>query len=47
VLACLLQKNEKLQTLLGDIHKYCNWAVRFEDKHDCQDLPVIKVWTAR
>jgi len=47
VIACLLQKNEKLQTLLGDIHKYCNWGIRFEDKQFYQHLPVIKVWTAR
>jgi len=47
VLACLLQKNENLETLLGSIHTYCKWGITFEEKDNYTDLPLIKVWTGR
>jgi hypothetical protein len=47
VLACLLQKNVKNDTLLGNINDYCIWGIVFDDKHYCKHLPLIKVWTGR
>jgi hypothetical protein len=47
VIACLLQKNEKTETLLGSIHTYCKWGITFEEKDNYTDLPLIKVWTGR
>jgi hypothetical protein len=46
VIACLLQKEGKKETLLGDIHKYCG-GVRFQDIHKFKHLPIIKCWTGR
>jgi hypothetical protein len=46
VIACLLQKEGKKETLLGDIHKYCG-CIRFQDIHKCKHLPIIKCWTGR
>ena len=47
VLACLLQKEHKTDALLGNIHAYCTWGVRFVDKEQYSHLPMIKVWTGR
>jgi hypothetical protein len=47
VLACLLQINEKNDSLLGNIHKYCKWGITFEQKDNYRNLPLIKVWTGR
>lgn len=53
VIACLLQKEEKKESLLGDIHNYCNlwgidWgAVHFNDINKYENLPLIKCWTGR
>jgi len=47
VIACLLQCNEKNVTLLGDIHRYCKWGIKFDEKHLWANLPLIKVWTGR
>ena len=47
VIACLLQKNEEKETLLGNIHEYCPWELRFDQKHLYCHLPLIKVWTGR
>ena len=47
VIACLLQKNEKKETLLGNIHNYCKWGITFEEKDNYTHLPIIKVWTGR
>lgn len=46
VFACLLQKDCKLQTLLGDIHKYCPYGIRFNDLYKF-NLPIKKCWTGR
>jgi hypothetical protein len=47
VIACLLQINQKNNSLLGNIHKYCKWGITFEQKDKYKNLPLIKVWTGR
>ena len=47
VLACILQLNGKKECLLGNIHKYCRWGIKFNKIKDCADLPIIKVWCGR
>jgi hypothetical protein len=47
VLACLLQKNEKKETLFGSIHTYMPWGISFYEKDYYKHLPLIKVWTGR
>lgn len=47
IIACLLQKNEKRETILGNIHAYCRWGITFEEKENFTHLPIIKVWTGR
>jgi hypothetical protein len=47
VIASILQKEGKQETLLGNIHSYCNWDTRFDEKDDNNYLPIIKVWTGR
>ena len=47
VIACILQKNHKNETLLGNIHKYQRVGTSFRDIDECKHLPVIKVWTGR
>ena len=33
--------------MLGDISKYCEWGIKFDDKDNYTHLPIIKVWTGR
>ena len=40
-------KNKKKTTLLGDIHDYCPWGIKFRDIYKYKHLAVIKVWTGR
>jgi len=47
VIACLLQKNEKMECLLGNIHAYCPWGIELKSIQQYKHLPVIKVWTGR
>lgn len=47
VFACLLQINEKRETLLGNIHKYCEWETPFQEKDKYSHLPLTKIWTGR
>ena len=49
VFACLLQKEGKKKTLLGNIHNYCDWGIKFNDidKKKCKKLPLIKYWSGR
>ncbi len=47
VLACILHKEGAKETLLGDIHKYCNWDIEFDDIQKYDYLPLIKFWTGR
>ena len=50
VFACLLQKEHPKQILLGDIHDYCTWQIKFDSENNLDKynhLPLIKVWTGR
>ena len=47
VVACLMQLDEPGTSLLGNIHKYCPWELRFEQVHQYSHLPIVKVWTGR
>jgi hypothetical protein len=47
VIACLLQKEQKQSSLLGDIHKYCKWGININEINRFTHLPLIKVWTGR
>jgi hypothetical protein len=47
VIACLLQKEEKNETLLGNIHKYCKWGLTFNEIGNYKHLPLIKCWSSR
>lgn len=47
VIACLLQKEEKQETLLGNIHKYCKWGIKINQIDKYKHLPLIKHWTGR
>ena len=47
VIACLLQKNQKKETLFGNIHEYCEWGGKFYEIYKYQHLPLIKVWSGR
>jgi hypothetical protein len=47
VIACLLQKNEKKETLLGSIHSYCPWGINIKQINNYKHLPLIKIWSGR
>ncbi len=47
VIACLLQKEAKKETLLGNIHTYCDWGIPFQYIDNYMHLPIIKCWTGR
>ena len=47
ILACLLQIKGQQQTLLGNIHKYCEWGITINNIYKINHLPLIKVWTGR
>ena len=47
VIACLLQKEHKKETLLGNIQRYCTWGICFNIIDNHRHLPLIKVWTGR
>ena len=47
VIACLLQKEGNKETLLGNIHNYCNWGISFDQTKEYNHLPLIKCWTGR
>jgi hypothetical protein len=44
---CLIRLDTRVDSLLGNIHDYCNWGVTFDQKENYQHLPIIKVWTGR
>ena len=50
IIACLLQVNVIETSLFGDILKYCNWGLNYNQylnqEYD-KNLPLIKVWTGR
>jgi hypothetical protein len=47
VIACLLQKDNEKNVVLGNIHMYMDWGIGFCDKDNYKNLPIIKVWTGR
>jgi len=47
VIACLLQKEGKKETLLGNINNYCKWGIQFNEIDKYKKLPLIKYWTGR
>ncbi len=47
VIGCLLHKEGRTASLLGDIHKYCGWELTINDIDNCKHLPIIKIWTGR
>lgn len=47
VIGCLLHTEGKNETLLGNIHSYCNWGINYDEKENYKNLPLIKVWTGR
>jgi hypothetical protein len=49
VIACLLQKNHKKESLLGDIHKYIEFNTWFNKYtlNKYKHLPILKVWSGR
>lgn len=48
VIACLLQKNEKRNSLFGNIHSYCIVGeVGFNNYKNFKHLPFIKFWSSR
>ena len=47
VIACLLQKEGKNESLLGNIHNYCNWGRSFDQIDEYKHLPLIKFWCGR
>lgn len=47
VIACILQKESKMETLFGNIHKYCRWGIPFVMREQYTQLPITKCWTGR
>lgn len=47
VIGCLLQKEGKCVTLLGNIHNYCHWGIHFNEIDKYKHLPLLKVWSGR
>jgi hypothetical protein len=47
VFGCILQKEGKEYSLLGNIHDYCPWGITFDKKDEYVHLPLTKVWTGR
>lgn len=47
VIACLLQKESKKETLFGNIHEYCRWGITIKEINNYRHLPLIKCWTGR
>jgi hypothetical protein len=47
IIACLLQKEVRNETLLGNIHHYCKWGIKIDEIHRYNHLPMIKCWSGR
>jgi hypothetical protein len=47
VIACLLQKEEKKESILGDISTYSHFGINFSQIEYYKHLPIIKCWTGR
>ena len=46
-IACILQFHGEKESLFGNIHAYCPWDLRFNQKEEYAHLPLTKVWTGR
>ena len=42
-----LHKEGNNETLLGNIHKYCNWGIHFSEIYKYENLPLVKCWNGR
>ena len=40
-------KDKKQESLLGNVHEYCDWGNSFDNIHKVNHLPIIKVWNSR
>jgi hypothetical protein len=47
IISCIFQKEAPKETLLGNIHNYCQWGLTINDIDKYKHLPIIKVWTGR
>jgi hypothetical protein len=47
VMACILQKEGRTDSLFGDIHKYGAWGLPFSEIRHFRHLPMIKCFTGR
>ena len=47
IIACFLQIMYKKETLLGNIHAYTRFGLRYDEMNSVTHLPIIKVWTGR
>lgn len=47
IIACILQIHFKKKSLLGNIHKYCKWGIKYNKVNNYNHLPIIKVWSGR
>jgi len=47
IIGCLLQKEYKKETLLGNIHNYIQIGIGFSEKDTYSHLPIVKVFTGR
>jgi len=47
VIGCILQKEAPKETLMGNIHSYCDWGISINDIDNYKHLPIIKTWCGR
>lgn len=47
VIACLLQINDKLEVMFGNIHSYAPFGISFEQMDSYTHVPILKVFTGR
>jgi len=47
VIACLLQKDLKIESMFGSIYSYIHWGIKMNDIYKYNHLPIIKIWTGR
>lgn len=47
VIGCMLQYRSIQPSLLGDIHQYCPWAIRYYERNNYRHLPITKYWSGR
>jgi len=47
IIACILQKHYKMESMFGNIHNYCPWGFTYQYKENFSHLPILKIWTGR